>query len=160
VHCKACQFDLRHTTEKRCPECGAIFDRTDPTTYLDLDWLAARRRAAISLVCLGVLGTVGGFFDESAMDGQRVYGPFFFMLPVMGVSVWRGHARAAVVASALSVCCACCALGGIVLSLTWAARSQPGLTYSILIPTGAVITFAWAVCNVRLLRRCLRAASE
>lgn len=32
-YCRECDYDLRHVSEPRCPECGAAFDPLDPGTY-------------------------------------------------------------------------------------------------------------------------------
>jgi hypothetical protein len=33
MHCLNCKYDLRNLSEHRCPECGAPFDPSDPSTF-------------------------------------------------------------------------------------------------------------------------------
>lgn len=33
MRCKGCHYELAHLSEKRCPECGRLFDPNDPMTF-------------------------------------------------------------------------------------------------------------------------------
>ena len=51
MYCKDCQYDLRSTTEQRCPECGRAFDPEDAKSFQPE---AVRRRAwGIYLIIFG-----------------------------------------------------------------------------------------------------------
>ena len=57
-YCRRCNYDLRATTEKRCPECGRPFDPVNPRTTRRRParrWLRHLRRAAYALLTLFLL---------------------------------------------------------------------------------------------------------
>jgi hypothetical protein len=52
VYCRKCHYDLSHTANERCPECGRTFDRKCPETYLaEVSGLAEAKRR-VRHVCL------------------------------------------------------------------------------------------------------------
>ena len=57
MYCRKCHYDLSHTANERCPECGRTFDRKCAETFLtDISGLAEAKRR-VRHVCLfrGVL---------------------------------------------------------------------------------------------------------
>lgn len=52
MYCRKCHYDLSHTANDRCPECGCTFDRKVAETYLsDVSGLAETKRR-LRHVCL------------------------------------------------------------------------------------------------------------
>ena len=52
MYCKKCNYDLRHLTSRRCPECGRPFDPDDPSTYLPTIGVPIWIRACFFLLTL------------------------------------------------------------------------------------------------------------
>jgi hypothetical protein len=57
VFCRKCHYDLSHTANNRCPECGRGFDPKCPETFLSEDTRLSRATRRVRHICLfrGVL---------------------------------------------------------------------------------------------------------
>jgi hypothetical protein len=94
VYCRKCHYDLSHTANERCPECGRTFDPKCAETYLtDVSGLSEARRR-VRHVCLvrGILLPVamlayGGWClatQTSFLPGLFYYGRLTRAMPIYG----------------------------------------------------------------------------
>jgi len=63
MFCRGCDYSLLGLDKSRCPECGLVFDLTDPRSYAARPWRVRRRRLALRLTGLVVFGLVLWWLD-------------------------------------------------------------------------------------------------
>ena len=57
MRCRACQYNLNGTTERRCPECGRAFDPDNPATF-DRESMSAGERKRLAISGTAVMGVL------------------------------------------------------------------------------------------------------
>ena len=55
MRCRSCQYDLKGTTEQRCPECARAFDPDNPSTF-DGGSMSARERKRLTVFGTAMMG--------------------------------------------------------------------------------------------------------
>ena len=131
--CPHCEYDLSHTDDNRCPECGSSFDRRRLVETLLGSWPASRARWVILVAAISLLPF--SWLSISAGTGPHWWSPLplVFVIPLF---MFESHAAALFLG--------CLVLLGSFLLFAWPlAKGNPRIHRRTLVALALVQILNW-----------------